>query len=125
MYILYIQMLSLLKSRFNDTHFNSNTRQDNLRRRKWELKSKQLSLRLSENDYEQIKKRAAHNNKTVSAYMVSGALSPDTGMRCSKEMSDFMQYMNDFTHSMDGILPDPQLKELRKEVAKLWHFLNS
>ena len=89
------------------------------------MKNKQLSLRLSENDYEQIKKMAAHNNKTVSAYIVSGALSPDTGMRYSKEMSDFLQYMNGFTHAMDGILPDPQLKELRKEVGKLWHFLNS
>ena len=107
------------------TYFNSNTRQDNLRRRKRKSKNKQLSLRLTENDYEQIRKRVAHNNKTVSAYMVSGASSPDTGMHYSKEMSDFLQYMNDFTRSMEGILPDPQLKELRKEVAKLWHFLNS
>lgn len=89
------------------------------------MKNKQLSIRVSENDYEKIKELAAHNNKTVSAYMVSGALSPDTNMRYSKEMADFLQYMNRFTLYMEDTLPKQQLKALQKEVEKLWQFLNS
>lgn len=89
------------------------------------MKNKQLNIRMSEKDYEAIKKQADHNNKTVSAYMISGALYPDTGMRYSKEMSDFLRYINGFIHSMEIVLPKQQLQELQKEVEKLWQFLNS
>lgn len=70
------------------------------------MKNKQLSIRISENDYEKIKALAAHNNKTVSAYMVSVALSPETGVRYSKEMADFLQYINRFTLCMEDTLPE-------------------
>jgi len=89
------------------------------------LKNKQLSIRVSESDYEKIKKLAAHNNKTVSAYIVSGALSPDTCIRYSKEMLDFLQYINSFIFYMEDVLPKQKLKTLQKEVEKLWQFLNS
>ncbi len=89
------------------------------------MKNRQLSIRVSESDYERIKSLAAHNNKTVSAYMVSGALSPDTGIRYSKEMADFLQYINRFTLRAQDVLSKEALMELQKEVEKLWQFLSS
>ncbi len=89
------------------------------------MKNRQLSIRVSESDYEKIKSLAAHNNKTVSAYMVSGALSPDTGIRYSKEMADFLQYINRFTLHAKGALPKEKILKLQKEVEKLWQFLSS
>ena len=89
------------------------------------MKNKQLSIRVSEKDYEKIKELAAHNNKTVSAYIVSNALAPDTCIRYSKEMMDFLQYINKFTLCMEDVLPKQKLKTLQKVVEKLWQFLNS
>lgn len=97
------------------------------------MKNKTISLRVSEEQYELLKKLSIQNNVSMTTYMLNQSLKTNSGIY-NKEFYDILQNlhyilyglqpyitMNKNAHDVDKL--NLHIRELTQEVRRLWQYL--
>ena len=97
------------------------------------MKNKTISLRVSEEQYELLKKFSIQNNVSMTTYMLNQSLKTNSGIY-NKEFYDMIHnlhhilcelqpyiIMNKDAHDVDEL--NLHIRELTQEVRRLWQYL--
>lgn len=86
-----------------------------------ERKGKVTSIRMSEQQYEDIKRKADNNNQSVSTFMVNVASNKMPGLTPAV-LAQMQNLLNEACKMAERNEPD-QVNRLQKEMNRIWHTL--
>ncbi len=91
-----------------------------------EKKTHSTSVRMSENQYEQIEKNAAAQNMTMSQFMVHAAIHHEQKLdpKTMVKIHNICNLVEEIAKEHDKEHDAEQAEEIRKEVRELWSRLS-